>query len=387
MNNRLKRILTWVFLLASVVLIGAFLYVSNRLARQLEAEERAKIETWAEAYRNLIMADADADMSLELKVIECNTTIPVFLTSSDGTLIDSNNLSIPADTARFIASKIKRLTATDNYFEINISDQYKQYLYYDESVLLRELHYYPYIQLLVILVFAFLFYYMIVSRKQYEQNRVWVGLSKETAHQLGTPIQSLMGWTEYLKSMDSEVPVEQLAEIVSEIDKDVSRLHTVAERFSKIGSDPKLLPEDVGEVIDSVVEYMQKRVSQRIDISTCLPAEPVIHPLSRPLFAWVIENLCKNAVDAMTEGKGTITITLIPPADNDRRLAVEVADNGKGIPKTMFKTIFEPGYTTKTRGWGLGLTLVRRIVEQYHHGKIAVKSSTMGKGTVFRIEL
>ena len=387
MNNRLKRILTWAFLLASVVLIGAFLYVSNRLARQLEAEEKAKIETWAEAYRNLIMADADADMSLELKVIEGNTTIPVFLTLSDGTLIDSNNLSIPADTARFIASKIKRLTATDNYFEINISDQYKQYLYYDESVLHRELHYYPYIQLLVILVFAFLFYYMIVSRKQYEQNRVWVGLSKETAHQLGTPIQSLMGWTEYLKSMESEVPVEQLAEIVSEIDKDVSRLHTVADRFSKIGSDPKLLPEDVGEVIDSVVEYMQKRVSQRIDISTCLPAEPVIHPLSRPLFAWVIENLCKNAVDAMTEGKGAITITLIPPADNDRRLAVEVADNGKGIPKTMFKTIFEPGYTTKTRGWGLGLTLVRRIVEQYHHGKIAVKSSTMGKGTVFRIEL
>lgn len=387
MNNRLKRILTWAFLLASVVLIGAFLYVSNRLARQLEAEEKAKIETWAEAYRNLIMADADADMSLELKVIEGNTTIPVFLTSSDGTLIDSNNLSIPADTARFIASKIKRLTATDNYFEINISDQYKQYLYYDESVLLRELHYYPYIQLLVILVFAFLFYYMIVSRKQYEQNRVWVGLSKETAHQLGTPIQSLMGWTEYLKSKESEVPVEQLAEIVSEIDKDVSRLHTVADRFSKIGSDPKLLPEDVGKVIDSVVEYMQKRVSQRIDISTCLPAEPVIHPLSRPLFAWVIENLCKNAVDAMTEGKGTITITLIPPADNDRRLAVEVADNGKGIPKTMFKTIFEPGYTTKTRGWGLGLTLVKRIVEQYHHGKIAVKSSTMGKGTVFRIEL
>lgn len=387
MNNRLKRILTWAFLLASVVLIGAFLYVSNRLARQLEAEERAKIETWAEAYRNLIMADANADMSLELKVIEGNTTIPVFLTSPDGMLIDSNNLSIPADTARFIASKIKRLTATDNYFEINISDQYKQYLYYDESVLLRELHYYPYIQLLVILVFAFLFYYMIVSRKQYEQNRVWVGLSKETAHQLGTPIQSLMGWTEYLKSMESEVPVEQLAEIVSEIDKDVSRLHTVADRFSKIGSDPKLLPEDVGEVIDCVVEYMQKRVSQRINISTCLPAEPVIHPLSRPLFAWVIENLCKNAVDAMTEGKGTITITLIPPADNDRRLAVEVADNGKGIPKTMFKTIFEPGYTTKTRGWGLGLTLVKRIVEQYHHGKIAVKSSTMGKGTVFRIEL
>ena len=387
MTDRLKRILTWVFLLASVVLIGAFLFVSNRLARQLEAEERAKIETWAEAYRKLIMADANADMSLELKVIEGNTTIPVFLTTPDGTLIDSNNLTIPADTSRFIASKIKRLTATDNYFEISISDRYKQYLYYDESVLLKELHYYPYIQLLVILVFAFLFYYMIVSRKQYEQNRVWVGLSKETAHQLGTPIQSLMGWTEYLKSMESDVADQQLAEIVSEIDKDVSRLHTVADRFSKIGSEPKLTPDDVGQVISSVVEYMQKRVSKHITITASLPSEPVIRPLSRPLFASVIENLCKNAVDAMTEGKGTITITLIPPADNDRRVAVEVADNGKGIPKAMFKTIFEPGYTTKTRGWGLGLTLVKRIVGQYHHGKIAVKSSTLGKGTVFRIEL
>lgn len=387
MTDRLKRILTWVLLFASVVLIGAFLFVSNRLARQLEAEERAKIETWAEAYRKLIMADANADMSLELKVIEGNTTIPVFLTTPDGTLIDSNNLTIPADTSRFIASKIKRLTATDNYFEISISDRYKQYLYYDESVLLKELHYYPYIQLLVILVFAFLFYYMIVSRKQYEQNRVWVGLSKETAHQLGTPIQSLMGWTEYLKSMESDVTDQQLAEIVSEIDKDVSRLHTVADRFSKIGSEPKLTPDDVGQVIRSVVEYMQKRVSKHITITASLPSEPVIRPLSRPLFAWVIENLCKNAVDAMTEGKGTITITLIPPADNDRRVAVEVADNGKGIPKAMFKTIFEPGYTTKTRGWGLGLTLVKRIVGQYHHGKIAVKSSTLGKGTVFRIEL
>lgn len=387
MNNRLKRILTWAFLLASVVLIGAFLYVSNRLARQLEAEEKAKIETWAEAYRNLIMADADADMSLELKVIEGNTTIPVFLTSSDGTLIDSNNLSIPADTARFIASKIKRLTATDNYFEINISDQYKQYLYYDESVLLRELHYYPYIQLLVILVFAFLFYYMIVSRKQYEQNQVWVGLSKETAHQLGTPIQSLMGWINYIESVECEVPKEQLHDIVVEIDKDVKRLHNVADRFSKIGSEPQLEPSDIGETIAEVVAYMQKRVSQHIEISAQLPATPEIRPLCRPLFAWVIENLCKNAVDAMTDGKGTIHITLFAGSRANGRAVVEVADTGRGIPNNKLKTIFEPGYTTKQRGWGLGLTLAKRIIEQYHHGIIEVKSSTLGKGTVFRIEI
>ena len=387
MNNRLKRILSWAFLLASIVLIILFLYVSNRLVKQLEDEERAKIELWAEAYQKIIMADTNADMSLELKIIEGNTTIPVFLTTPDGTLIDSNNLTIPSDTARFIAAKIKTLTASNNYFEISISDQWKQYLYYDESLLLRELHYYPYIQLLVILVFTFLFYYMIVSRKQYEQNRVWVGLSKETAHQLGTPIQSLMGWTQYLESIECEVPKEQLKDIVVEIDKDVNRLHNVADRFSKIGSEPRLEPLDTGETIKEVVTYMQKRVSHHIDISAQLPGTPVIRPLCRPLFAWVIENLCKNAVDAMSDGKGAINITLTVGGRDNNRAIVEVTDNGKGIPKNKLNTIFEPGYTTKKRGWGLGLTLAKRIVEQYHHGRIEVKRSTLGKGTVFRIEI
>ena len=387
MNNRLKCILSWAFLLASIVLIILFLYVSNRLVKQLEDEERAKIELWAEAYQKIIMADTNADMSLELKIIEGNTTIPVFLTTPDGTLIDSNNLTIPSDTARFIAAKIKTLTASNNYFEISISDQWKQYLYYDESLLLRELHYYPYIQLLVILVFTFLFYYMIVSRKQYEQNRVWVGLSKETAHQLGTPIQSLMGWTQYLESVECEVPKEQLKDIVVEIDKDVNRLHNVADRFSKIGSEPRLEPLDTGETIKEVVTYMQKRVSHHIDISAQLPGTPVIRPLCRPLFAWVIENLCKNAVDAMSDGKGAINITLTVGGRDNNRAIVEVTDNGKGIPKNKLNTIFEPGYTTKKRGWGLGLTLAKRIVEQYHHGRIEVKRSTLGKGTVFRIEI
>ena len=387
MNNRLKRILSWAFLLASIVLIILFLYVSNRLVKQLEDEERAKIELWAEAYQKIIMADTNADMSLELKIIEGNTTIPVFLTTPDGTLIDSNNLTIPSDTARFIAAKIKTLTASNNYFEISISDQWKQYLYYDESLLLRELHYYPYIQLLVILVFTFLFYYMIVSRKQYEQNRVWVGLSKETAHQLGTPIQSLMGWTQYLESVECEMPKEQLKDIVVEIDKDVNRLHIVADRFSKIGSEPSLEPLDTGETIKEVVTYMQKRVSHHIDISAQLPGTPVIRPLCRPLFAWVIENLCKNAVDAMPDGKGAINITLTVGGRDNNQAIVEVTDNGKGIPKNKLNTIFEPGYTTKKRGWGLGLTLAKRIVEQYHHGRIEVKRSTLGKGTVFRIEI
>lgn len=387
MNDRLKNILQWTFLLASVVLIGMFLYFSNRLVKSLEEEERSKMEIWADAYRQLFIAEPDADMSLELKIIEGNHTIPVFFTDSVGTLLGSNNIEIPQDTATFISDNIKRLTAEGNYFEIEISDGWKQYLYYDESNLLRELHYYPYIQLMVIIVFVLLFYYMVIGRKRAEQNRVWVGLSKETAHQLGTPIQSLMGWNEYLASLEGDVNSEDLQGVVTEMNKDVARLHLVAERFSKIGSEPKLEPASLNKIIEDVTQYMQKRASQRITISAELPQEDVIRPLSVPLFAWVIENLCRNAIDAMPEGKGSIKVTLLSPQTEGEKAVVEVEDNGKGIQKNKFKRIFEAGYTTKQRGWGLGLTLVKRIVEEYHHGVIFVKSSTIGKGTTFRIEI
>lgn len=387
MNNRLKNIFTWIFLFASVLLIGMFLYFSNRLVQSLEDEERAKMEIWASAYGRLFLADSDSDMTLELQIIEGNKTIPVFFTDENGLLLGANNMSIPADTAKYISDKIATLTSIGNYFEVKIDETQKQYLYYDESVLLHELHYYPYIQLIVIIVFVFLFYYMIVSRKQYEQNKIWVGLSKETAHQLGTPIQSLMGWTEYLDSVGCEVGTGELQDIVKEIGKDINRLHTVADRFSKIGSEPKLEPANVGDIIGNVVDYMQKRVSQNITISYNTPKEEIIRPLCVPLFAWVIENLCKNAVDAMTEGKGMIRITVDTLRDKNGKAIIEVEDNGKGIAKNKLNSIFDAGYTTKTRGWGLGLTLVKRIVEQYHHGKIFVKSSTVGKGTVFRIEI
>ena len=387
MNNRLKNIFTWIFLFASVLLIGMFLYFSNRLVQSLEDEERAKMEIWASAYGRLFLADSDSDMTLELQIIEGNKTIPVFFTDENGLLLGANNMSIPADTAKYISDKIAALTSIGNYFEVKIDETQKQYLYYDESVLLHELHYYPYIQLIVIIVFVFLFYYMIVSRKQYEQNKIWVGLSKETAHQLGTPIQSLMGWTEYLDSVGCEVGTGELQDIVKEIGKDINRLHTVADRFSKIGSEPKVEPANVGDIIGNVVDYMQKRVSQNITISYITPQEEITRPLCVPLFAWVIENLCKNAVDAMTEGKGMIRITVDTLRDKNGKAIIEVEDNGKGIAKNKLNSIFDAGYTTKTRGWGLGLTLVKRIVEQYHHGKIFVKSSTVGKGTVFRIEI
>lgn len=379
MSNSLKNIFQWLFLTLSVLLIALFLFFSNRLVQSLGQEERAKMEIWAEAYRQLLLADENANMALESKVMASNTTIPVFYTDEDGYLLGYSNLEIPNDTASFIASKVEKLTAEGHFFNIEIEEGLTQRLYYEESILLQQLHYYPYVQVMVIIVFILLIYYMLYSRRISEQNRVWVGLSKETAHQLGTPIQSLMGWNEYLDSIDVEdMSNEDLRQMVKEMNKDIQRLRTVADRFSKIGSEPKLEETNLCEVIANVADYMQKRVSSKIFIDAQLPEQPVIRMASGPLLSWVIENLCKNAIDAQPT---QVRIRLNADA------IIEVEDNGKGIPKNKQKKIFEPGYTTKKRGWGLGLALVKRIVEQYHHGKIYVKSSVVGLGTIFRIEL
>lgn len=379
MSNSLKNIFQWLFLTLSVLLIALFLFFSNRLVQSLGQEERAKMEIWAEAYRQLLLADENANMALESKVMASNTTIPVFYTDEDGYLLGYSNLEIPNDTASFIASKVEKLTAEGHFFNIEIEEGLTQRLYYEESILLQQLHYYPYVQVMVIIVFILLIYYMLYSRRISEQNRVWVGLSKETAHQLGTPIQSLMGWTEYLDSIDVEdMSNEDLRQMVKEMNKDIQRLRTVADRFSKIGSEPKLEETNLCEVIANVADYMQKRVSSKIFIDAQLPEQPVIRMASGPLLSWVIENLCKNAIDAQPT---QVRIRLNADA------IIEVEDNGKGISKNKQKKIFEPGYTTKKRGWGLGLALVKRIVEQYHHGKIYVKSSVVGLGTIFRIEL
>lgn len=374
MSLRLRNILQWTFLVTAVLLITLFLFFSNGLVKSLGDEERTKMEIWADAYRQLLLADEYADMSMELKVMESNTTIPVFYTDDEGELLGHSNMTIPADTVAFIAQKIKELTDQNRYFDIEVFDGFTQRLYYDESILLQQLHYYPYVQMAVVIVLILLLYYMLLSRRQSEQNRVWVGLSKETAHQLGTPIQSLMGWTEYLRSLESE----ELDDVVGEMDKDVQRLRTVADRFSKIGSEPKLEPTDLCPLVKSVAEYMQKRASSHISIWAEVPEKPVIYNTSGPLFSWVIENLCKNAIDAQ-------------PTRIEIRLSedgvIEVKDNGKGIAKNLQKKIFQTGFTTKSRGWGLGLALVKRIIEQYHHGRIYVKSSMVGVGTTFRIEL
>lgn len=390
MSQYFRNSLQWVFVVLSVILIGLFLYFSNGLAHSLGQEETEKMELCADAYKQLILADNEADMSMQWQVIKSNNTIPVFYTELDTTILGYKNIVIPfsyafgrdlsqADTIAYLKQIIPSLREKNRFFEINVMDDWKQFLYYDDSILLQRLHYYPYVQLMAIVVLLLLFYYMLLSAKRSEQNRVWVGLSKETAHQLGTPIQSLMGWVELLKNSDNS----ESNSIGIEMDKDVVRLRTVADRFSKIGSEPVLEKEDLRQIVSNVASYMQLRSSQSINITTTMPQEPVEAYVCAPLFAWVIENLCKNAIDAQDKPKEQIHIIL----QKEDKIVIEVIDNGKGIAKNQWKKIFSPGYTTKKRGWGLGLALVKRIVEEYHHGRIFVKSSTLGQGTTFRLEI
>lgn len=390
-SNKFKYVVQWLFLTLSVGTVGLFLWFSNGLVHSLEQEETAKMQLWADAYQRIFSSPDDAELVFEWHVIGSNTTIPVFFTESDGTMLGYRNIELPlyrtfgrnlseSDTIAYLQSLIPQLTERGNHFTIDIAEDWQQMLYYDESILLQRLQYYPYVQIMAVVVLLLLLYYMLKSRRNAEQNRVWVGLSKETAHQLGTPIQSLMGWVEYLRSL--EVP--EAMDAANEIDKDAQRLRVVADRFSKIGSEPVMEDADLRPIIQSVTDYMQKRVSKRIAISLSMPDEAVRALVCAPLFSWVIENLCKNAVDAIDKPQGTIDIRLFLA---NRHPVVEVCDNGKGIPSKNHRTIFEPGYTTKKRGWGLGLALVKRIITEYHHGRIFVKESVPGKGTTMRVEL
>ncbi|MDD2797984.1 MAG: HAMP domain-containing sensor histidine kinase [Bacteroidales bacterium] len=363
----------------SVILVAIFLYFSHKLVDELSSEERTKIEIWAESMRILSTESGEVEIPLILKVLQSNHTIPVVLVDEQDVVQTYKNIEIPShDSIDFLAHEVQKLKAKNNKIVIPLSESTYQYLYYDDSTLLKKLSYYPYIQLSVMSVFLLVVFFALRGAKRAEQNQLWVGLSKETAHQLGTPISSLMAWTELLKMKNVEPA------LLNDMSKDVNRLKIIAERFSKIGSKPEIIPIDIVPTLQQATAYIAKRTSAKVIVNTELPDEAVIVKLCVPLFEWVVENLCKNAIDAM-DGMGNITISLKTTIDDFA--IIEVADTGKGIPKSKFSTIFRPGYTTKSRGWGLGLTLVKRIVEEYHEGKIFVKSSEINKGTIFRIEL
>lgn len=357
-----------VLVVAAVIIAVASLLISHFLVRDLSKEERHRMEVWAQALHSLNEADEYTDLSLVLSVIEENNTIPVIVLNSEGGIDDFRNIEDSLDVEDYA----RRMIRSGDTIRID-----RQLVCYDESIMLKRLQAWPYVQLGIVLIFVVVAIFALLSSKRAEQNKVWVGLSKETAHQLGTPVSSLMAWVEMLKE---QYPDDDL---LPEMDKDVKRLELIAERFSKIGSLPEPVEASMNSVLDHVVDYMDRRTSSQVQMIRQLPDREVIVKMNASLFEWVVENLCKNAVDAM-EGKGTITLTLV---DEQHRVVIEVKDTGKGIRKKDVKNVFTPGFTTKKRGWGLGLSLARRIVEEYHKGNIFVKQSEVGKGTTFRIEL
>ncbi len=371
--------------LAAVTIAVASLVVSHILTRDLAAEERGKMEVWAEAMRTFNRADGNTDMNLVLKVINGNNTIPVIVLDSKGRVQAFRNIDIPdaknhPDSLAFAENMGKRLLGEKHNIRISLDDgtptDYIDVCYSD-SLMLRRLASYPYVQLGVVMIFVVIAIFALLTSKRAEQNKVWVGLSKETAHQLGTPISSLMAWTEILKE---SYPGDAL---IPEMDKDVKRLQLIADRFSKIGSLPEPVPASLAEVLNHVIDYMDRRTSKKVAMVRDFPGHDAVVKINASLFEWVIENLCKNAVDAM-EGEGRITLTY---RVEGARAVIEVADTGKGIRKKDMRNVFRPGFTTKARGWGLGLSLAKRIVEEYHHGRIFVKKSEVGVGTTFRIEI
>ena len=366
------------FIFAAVLIAIFSVVVSDLLIKDLAREERQKMEVWSEATRVMTSENPSLNMQLILKIIQGNTSIPVILCTDQDEVVSYNNIEIPEkDSELFLRKKVKELKSKNPPIAIDMEDGSFQYLYYDDSIILKRLLIYPYAQLSVVFVFILLAFLALASTKRAEQNKVWVGLSKETAHQLGTTISSLIAWVEYLRTKEID------AFLLNEMDKDVKRLQTIAERFSKIGSDPDPVPTDLVESIQTALSYMSTRISSKVAIHADLPSHPIWVSMNDSLFAWVIENLTKNAVDAM-EGHGDIYLRI---EERDRLVRIDLSDTGKGIPKSKFKTVFNPGYTTKQRGWGLGLSLVKRIIESLQGGKIYVKSSELGKGTTFRIEL
>lgn len=376
-----------IFLLVATMIVVISMLFTNHIANSLAQEERNRVEVWAEATRQLILADDNTNIDFFSDIIEQNTTIPVYMVDEQGNLLSSRNVKEPKhNIAKFYADKIGNLRQTQEPIEVRISDDVVQYIYYEDSNLLKQLYYFPFVQFIVIFLFVLIVIYTLLMTQRSEQNMVWAGLSKETAHQLGTPISSLNACSELFKL---NYPDDAL---VMEMDKDIQRLQAIAERFSKIGSAPVLTSTNLMEVLTNTIDYMRTRTSEQVRYAIEWNGQPVAPDdpmpqvwveLNQTLMEWVIENLCKNAIDAM-ENKGKITLSV---QDSDDKVLIDITDTGKGIQRKHIQQVFQPGYTTKTRGWGLGLSLAKRIIEQYHKGKIFVRQSVPNTGTTFRIVL
>jgi len=369
MKDRLSsmHIATWIVVVVMLIVV-AFTFFTNRLVKQLQQDEQQRVQIWADATRRLIQADDTEDLSFYLSIIEANTNIPVYIVDSVGQVLESRNVTNPADDPRTLNGPIELCVSEDNM----------QYIYYDESTTLTSLRWFPYLEMGVILLFVIIAVSTLIIAQRSEQNRVWVGLSKETAHQLGTPISSLNAWQMLLHE---RYPQDEL---IPQMRLDLQRLNTIAERFSKVGSEPQLCPTCLNEVVEQTVDYIRTRVSKKVLIEW-MPNTPdrVMVNMSAPLFSWVLENVLKNALDAM-DGKGQITVQMLCEGNE---VHLDITDTGRGIDRRLYHTVFRPGFTSKKRGWGLGLSLAKRIVEDYHRGKIFVLRSELNVGTTFRISL
>lgn len=379
-NN--KNQVKWLVILVSIVIGGGSIWYTNRLVEELRERERRQIELLSSALE-YAATTAENLTFINQEIIQQNYSIPVIMVDADENPLEFRNIRFKKnanaeDSAKTLKRELEEMRAE---YEPILLQEADILVFYRNSELLINLKYYPYIQLAVILLFGVLAYAVLNQSKIAEQNRVWAGLTKETAHQLGTPIASLMAWIDYLRNS----PVwDENKEIIQEMDKDVVKLRMVTERFSSIGSKPVIKPENLYEVIEESINYLRPRISTKVDLLINADSKDLEAMMNKPLFEWVIENICKNAVDAM-KGKGTITINVLQ--DSDKYVLVDITDTGKGMDKNMYKRVFNPGFTTRQRGWGLGLTLAKRIVEGYHGGKIFVKTSEVGKGTTFRIAL
>ncbi len=367
-------------LFVAIIIAAASIFTTNSLVKQLSKEERKKVELWALGMRQLSGLDSDEkDYTFILEVIKNNETVPVILTDKNGNVVSTRNLDPDReDDPEYLERQLEIMKKENEPIEIILLDGNKNFIYYKESILLTRLFYFPIIQFFVMVIFLLVAYIAFSTSRKAEQNQVWVGLSKETAHQLGTPTSSLLANLELLrlKNVDEE--------IVEEFEKDINRLEKITDRFSKIGSAPKLKKQDVIPILVNAVNYIKARSSEKINFYFNFSEnDRILLPFNAPLFEWVIENLSKNAIDSM-EGSGNIKISI---ADRVQFLFIDIKDEGKGIPKSKYNTIFQPGFTTKKRGWGLGLSLSKRIIESYHNGKIFVYQSEINKGTTIRIVL